>query len=231
MGTRAHPKTISRGGVMMLVVIGAGGHAKVVVDAAERSGWRLYGLLDVDSSRHGEPFVTTKIRGGDELLPHLKEEGVTHFIVGIGSVGNPVARKRAFAAGLAAGLEAAVVIHPNAIVADPGQIGGGTLVAAGAVINPDARVGTNVIINTHALVEHDAEVGAHAHLAPGCRVLGGCAIGDRSHIGAGAIILQGVRVGADVMVAAGAVVLGDVPNGVTMMGVPAKQRGKSDLGS
>jgi len=216
---------------MKLVVIGAGGHAKVVVDAAERSDRNLYGLLDVDASRHGEPFLTTAIRGGDELLPRLKNEGVTHFIVGIGSVGNPVARMRAFAAGIAAGLEPAVVIHPSAVVAASAQIGGGTLVAAGAVVNPSVRVGRNVIVNTQALVEHDAEVGSHAHLAPGCRVLGGCEIGDRSHIGAGAIVLQGVRVGSDVMVAAGAVVLGDVPDGATVMGVPAKQRGNSGSGS
>ncbi|MBX3096495.1 MAG: hypothetical protein KF812_06495 [Fimbriimonadaceae bacterium] len=170
---------------MSVVVIGAGGHARVVVDTLRMSGREIYGLLDADTNRHGEIYEGSTIQGGDGLLPELFQRGVTEFIVGIGSIGRPSARVRAYDMGLSFGFVAATAVHPEGTVACSAKIGSGTLVAAGAVINPASTIGLNAIVNSMALVEHDVEVGDHAHLAPGSRVLGGCRVGARTHIGAG----------------------------------------------
>lgn len=208
------------------VVIGGGGHAKVIIDALHASGVvELAGILDADSSRWGTEVLGVPVLGGDALLADLALRDITSFIVGVGSVGDSSARRRVFASGCAAGLRPLTAIHPSAICARTVQIGGGSILLAGSIVNAGATVGINVIVNSGAIIEHDCVVGDHAHVATGARMASAVAVGAGAHIGIGASIRQGVTIGANAVVAAGAVVIADVPPGAVVMGVPARVRG------
>lgn len=209
-----------------MVVIGAGGHAGVVIEAARAAG--LYdpvALLDVDPSSHGGALAGVPIRGGDELLAELAAEGVKHFITGMGGVKDNSIRAAAFRTAVSAGLVPATVVHPRAWVALSAVIGSGTLVAAGSMVGVSARIGQNCIVNTGAVVEHDCVVGDHVHLASRSCLCGSVVVGELSHVGAGATVRQGTRLSAGVVVGCGAAVVHDVPEGSCVVGVPAAQLG------
>jgi len=204
------------------VVIGAGGHAKVVIDTLIAQG-RFVPVAATDPSVKKARVLGVPVVGGDEMLPGLKRRGVKFFIVGIGGVPDCRPRALVFESTLRAGwLPVPAVVHPSAVIAAGVVLGPGTLVAAQAVIQPDAAVGANVIVNTAAVVEHDCVVGDHVHVAPGARVSGGVRIGAAAFIGAGAVVREGVSIGARAVIGAGAVVLEDVAAGRTAVGVPAR---------
>lgn len=206
------------------IILGGGGHAKVLVDAMRlQDRYVPVGLLDKDSSRAGSDVLGIEVIGQDDLLPSIAGAGTaTHFIVGVGSLGDSSSRQRLFQAGLDAGLKPATVIHPSAVVSPSADIGPGSMVFAGAVINPGSKVGENVIINTRCVIEHDCSIGNHVHAAPGSIVCGHVSIGEGVHIGAGAVIREGLTIGNRVLAAAGAVVVSSLPDDVTAKGVPAR---------
>lgn len=204
------------------VILGAGGHARVVLDAlVAQARWSRYAFLDRDPALHGRTISGVPVAGDDDDLVHAGRNGFTHFIVGVGGVGDNAPRSALFEKGLAAGLEPATALHPAAHLAASCAIGDGTAVLAGAIVNPDAAVGRNVVLNTGCIVEHDCRIGDHVQVSPGAIVLGGVSIGHMAYIGAGAVLIQGVRIGEGAVVGAGAVVLADVPDGARAVGVPA----------
>lgn len=206
-----------------LVCLGAGGHAKVVLEALRTSfAGEIVALLDADETRRGQIVGGVTIAGGDRELAGLAASGVDGFIVTVGMVGNAAPRRKLFALGLASGLTPVSAIHATAIVSPSAIVGAGVAVLAGAIVNTGATLGDNVIVNTGAIVEHDCRIGDHAHIATGARLSGDVTIGAGAHVGVGASIRQGVRVGDDAVVGAGAVVLEDVPSGTTVVGVPAR---------
>ncbi len=206
-----------------LVGIGAGGHGKVLVEALKLTGqYDIRGLIDTNRDLWNLRVAGVQVLGGEELLPGLREQGITHAFIGIGSVGLPTVRKKFFNDVLEAGFEIVETIHPRSIVSDTSTRGCGLMVLAGAVINSDAILGSNVIINTGAIIEHDCIIGDHVHVATGARLGGAVTVGDNCHIGLGASIIQQVCIGSNVIVGAGAVVVNDVPGGVVVTGVPAK---------
>lgn len=195
-----------------LVLIGGGGHALVVADAAVLAGMRCTGFFDDNM----EAAASTRLRlprAGD-LLDHVPAS--LRWIVAVGDV----KLRRRILDRLSIG--ATTVIHPRAVVARSARVGAGVLVAAGAVINPAAHVGVHAIINTAAVVEHGVVVGANSHIAPGVVLGGGVEVGTDCLIGLGARVLPGVRIGAGATVGAGAVVTRHVPAGAKVKGVPAR---------
>jgi UDP-perosamine 4-acetyltransferase len=204
------------------VILGAGGHARVVLDAlVAQSRWQRFAFLDRDPALRGRMVAGVPVAGDDDDLAHAGDNGFTHFIVGVGGIGDNTPRLALFEKGLAAGLEPASAVHPAARLAASSTIGDGTAVLAGVVVNPDAAIGRNVVLNTGCIVEHDCRIGDHAQVSPGAIVLGGVSIGRLAYIGAGAVLIQGVRIGEGAVVGAGAVVLADVPDGARAVGVPA----------
>ena len=205
-----------------LVGLGAGGHAKSVLEAALSSGrFEAVALADDDPARVGGEVLGVPVVGADKLA-RLRAEGVEHAFLGIGAVGDNAPRRRAFDRLLDAGFELAAIVHAAAYVSSSARLGRGVVVLAGAVVNADASIDDNVIVNTGAIVEHDCRIGADAHIAPGVTVGGHTVVGDGAHVGIGATILQGLQVGKGALVAAGAVVVGDVPDGASVAGVPAR---------
>ncbi|HET9438641.1 MAG TPA: acetyltransferase [Longimicrobiales bacterium] len=204
-----------------IVIVGAGGHARVVADTIRLSGrFHVRGFIDqIDAQRKGSTFEDSLILGGNEALADLLQEGVRHAVV---AFGDNRARARVAAELAQLGFQFPVLIHPAAVVARGVELGDGTVVFAGAVINPATNIGSHVIINTSATVDHDCRLGNAVHVGPGVHLAGGVLVGDRALLSVGAVVKPGVHIGHDATVGAGAAVISDVEEGSTVAGVPAR---------
>ena len=197
-----------------IVIVGAGGHGKVVCDALQTTGEQVAGFCDdakpVDSRVLGLPVL-----GDTEWL--IANPARVALAIGDN------ARRKAVADRLeAAGCTLVAAIHADATIAPSASLAPGTVVMARAVVNPDARIGRGAIINTGAVVEHDCFVGDFAHLSPSCALGGAARVGALAHVGLGAVVLPLVSVGERTIVGAGAVVNRSTPNDVVVRGVPAR---------
>jgi sugar O-acyltransferase (sialic acid O-acetyltransferase NeuD family) len=208
---------------MLVVGLGAGGHAKVVIEILRLlGGYEFAGLLDPKPELWGTEVLGIKVLGDDTLLNDLYQQGARCAFVGVGTVGDTRTRKKLYESAQAAGFAAAAAVHPRAAISESAQVGDGPTVMAGVIINAEARIGDNVIVNTGAIIEHDCLIGSHSHIATGARLAGAVHVAEGVHIGMGASIRQGLNVGRNAIVGAGAVVIEDVPEGTTVVGVPAR---------
>lgn len=205
-----------------VIVLGAGGHAKVLVEALLATSAVIAGIVDSDRALTGTKLLGVPVLGGDEVIEEFPPSKIL-LVNGLGSVGLPLRRQQLFERYITSGYDFATVVHPSAVVASDVVLCNGSQIMAGAVIQPGSRVGCNVIINTRASVDHDCIIGDHTHIAPGVTLSGGVTVGASSHIGTGATIIQQIAVGSCSMVAAGAVVIHDVPENSVVMGIPAKE--------
>ncbi|MGQ7274404.1 acetyltransferase [Marinobacter sp. V034] len=192
------------------ILIGAGGHAKVVQELAEVCGATILGVCDPKFEAKGEQHWNgLKVLGGDEHLSYQDSESV-FLLNGIGMLPGSGLRRDVFNRFAAMGFFFPPLIHPAAWVSSHALVDQGAQIMAGAVIQPGANIGINTIVNTCSSVDHDSQVGSHCHLAPGATLCGDLRVGDGSFIGAGATIIQAVNVAASKMVKAGALVTRDV---------------------
>jgi UDP-perosamine 4-acetyltransferase len=206
-----------------VVVAGAGGHAKVAIEALRFSGWKVIGCTDPDPT--ARTVVGAPVLGTDDILAEIRRSGVSFAFPAVGA---NAARQRLGEHLRKLGFTLPRAIAPNAVIAPSAHVGAGVAIFAGAVINAEAEVADFAILNTNASVDHDCKVGVAAHVAPGCALAGCVVVGDRAFIGAGASVIPGVMIGSDTMVGAGSVVVRDVADGVTVMGVPARVRDSDD---
>lgn len=207
---------------MSIIVLCAGGHARVVTEALRCAGWTVLGLTDSNPSLYGRHVGGVPVLGPDDLLDGF-DRATTHLANGCGNTVDRTSaglgpRWRLFERFHAMGFRFPAVRHPGAIVASDAVLDEGAQVMAGAVVQPAASIGRNVIVNSRALVEHDCHIGPHTHIAPGALLCGGVRVGAASHVGAGAVILQNVVVGDGVVIAAGSVVTRDVPSDTRVIG-------------
>ena len=204
-----------------VLILGAGGHAKVLVEALLANSAIIAGIVDADIALTGMKLLGVPVIGGDDLVSQFPQDEIL-LVNGIGSIKQPVRRQEVFRKFKELGYSFATVVHPSAVVASDVELGEGVQIMAGAVIQPGSRIGGNAVINTRASVDHDCVIGVHVHIAPGVTLSGGVEVGRGSHIGTGATVIQGVGIGEESLVGAGALVLHDVPTSVTVMGVPAR---------
>jgi sugar O-acyltransferase (sialic acid O-acetyltransferase NeuD family) len=195
-----------------LLLLGTGGHAKVVICTAKAQGWQIYAAVDDDAARWGGQIEGIPIIGGIETAAQW--QGWAFIAIGDNRVRRALSQKHP--------LRWATLTHPTAWVADTAQVGEGTLITAGVVVQPASHIGRHVILNTACSVDHDCFVGDWAHIAPGARLTGGVHVGEGALIGAGAVVLPNIRVGAWSVVGAGAVVTREVPPRAVVVGVPAR---------
>jgi sugar O-acyltransferase (sialic acid O-acetyltransferase NeuD family) len=200
----------------MIYVVGAGGHAAVVVDALLVSGIsaECISVSDGDERLRG-----TLLLGIPVQVPALRPEmlgGWFHVAIGTGAL-----RQRLHEQLLDIGARPRRVLHPAAIVSPFASLGEAVFVAARALVAPEARVDDGAIINHGAVVDHHCTVGRFAHVAPNATLAGAVCLGSRVLIGAGANVLPGINIGDDAVIGAGAVVLNNVLAGQVCAGVPA----------
>lgn len=205
------------------MIIGAGGHGRVVADALRTAGHELIGFADSDPATHGRVIDGVEVLGDDSVLSGF-DPSFTQLAIGVGSVGRQSTRRRIAESFLGKGWRLVTVVHASALVAPSVQLGAGAQVMAGAIVQPGARIGAGSIINTGAVVDHDCIVGAWCHVAPGATLSGGVVLGDECHVGAASVVIQGCSLDACTTVGAGAVVINDSVGGGTLIGVPARRR-------
>jgi UDP-perosamine 4-acetyltransferase len=204
------------GSAREIVLLGGGGHSRVVIDLLRVLGWRLRGVIDID------PAVKTRLPaevvylGSDDTIDIAPDSVL--LANGVGSVGRIDVRRRMFTQFRTRGFRFVTLRHPSAIVASDVVIGEGSQIMAGAVVQTGACIGANAIVNTRASVDHDCEIGDHCHIAPGVVLSGGVRIGSSTHIGTAAAVIQNVIIGSDVVIGAGALVLRDIPSGSSFTG-------------
>jgi UDP-perosamine 4-acetyltransferase len=204
-------------------VIGAGGHAKVLVDCLLRQGIRTLGFIERNAELRGTRVCGLPVLGGEaELASHAPDTVL--LVNAVGSTRTLASRRAVFESLKQKGYEFLTIVHPSVVLGAGVGLAEGAQVMAGAILQPDVTVGKNSIVNTGALIDHDTVIGSHVHVSPGCVLSGGIRVGDGTHLGAGATVIQGISIGARCLVAAGSVVIRDVPDDAEVMGVPAAER-------
>ena len=201
-----------------LVILGTGGHGRVVAETAEAAGTPPCGFLD-QTRAVGQRVNGLPVIGGEALLADREFLAGHRFIV---AIGNQSARRRLSTQIAAAGGELATIRHPSCIVSRHAAIGAGSVLIAGAIVNANAAIGRFCILNTGCTVDHDVALGDGVQICPGAHLAGGVRCGEDAFIGTGAAIIPGVTLGARAVVGAGAVVIADVEADLTVVGVPAR---------
>jgi sugar O-acyltransferase (sialic acid O-acetyltransferase NeuD family) len=204
-----------------VIIIGAGGHAKVVADALLCAGEQVLGFTDPDATKHGHRVLGLPVLGSDAVLAERSPED-TWLANGIGGIRGEPLRRQVQTALQQRGWRFIDVRHPSVVISPFAVIGAGAQLMAGCVVQAGARIGDGTIINTCAVIEHDVHVGDFAHIAPRAVVCGAADVGADSHVGAGAVLRQGVRLGDGTLVGAGAVVVKNAKAGSVIVGTPAR---------
>ena len=199
-----------------IAVIGAGGHAKVVVATLQAVGLGPLLVLDDDPARWGSALLGVEVAGP---VASLADRGLERAVLAIGD--NRTRQRLAESLGPARWVTA---IHPETTVHPSARIGEGSVVFAGVVVQPDVVVGAHAILNTGSTADHDTRIGDFAHVAPGAHLAGGVEVGAGAFLGIGSCAVPGARIGAWATVGAGGVVISEVAAGETVVGVPARPR-------
>lgn len=200
-----------------ILVLGAGGHGKVVADCALSCGLVVTGFLD-DAVRPGIEVLGIPVIGALSELPRLRTAAGTVVV----AIGDGATRVSLIDLARSIGLRTPALVHPSATVSRFASIDEGTVVLAQAAINAGAHVGRGVIVNTAATVDHDCMVGDGVHVCPGAHLAGSVRIGRFSWIGIGSSVKQGTVIGSNAIIGAGAAVVANVADGATAAGVPAR---------
>jgi len=198
------------------LVIGAGGHAKVVIDALIGSGCRVLACYDDNAELIGkEPLPGVPVIGN---LRQIALDGIKgrRVIVAIGD--NTVRRKIADRFDLPYG----IAVASSAVLGTGVRVGEGSMILPSATVNVDTLIGRHAILNTSCSVDHDCRIGDFAHIAPGCHLGGNVTVGEGTLLGIGTNAIPGVRIGRWSVIGTSAVVTKDIPDNCTAVGVPAK---------
>lgn len=195
-------------------ILGAGGHAKVVIQTAKAAGFSPVALYDDNIDRHGKNIFGIPIVGN---IDQAQKSGRPSVI----GIGDNLVRKQY---GESLSLPWVTLIHPTAFVDPTATVGEGTVIVAGAVVQVESTIGKHVIVNTSASVDHDALIGDYVHIAPGCHLSGGVTVNEGVLLGVGASVKPCMKIGAWSTIGVGSAVVSSIPEHVTAMGIPAQYK-------
>jgi sugar O-acyltransferase (sialic acid O-acetyltransferase NeuD family) len=204
-----------------LVIIGSGGHARVILDMADRQKLETIGFID-DNKPAGQLIDGVPVLGGVQDIGRIAaQDGSFGFVA---AIGDNFARAELVrrVSGMYPSLVWTAVIDPSAVISRRAQIGEGAMILAGTVINPGVKIGRHVIINNSCSIAHDTEFGAFSSAAPGVLTGGNVSVGELSHIGVGAAVSHGVKIGAHAVIGSGSALVKDCPDHTVAYGVPAR---------
>lgn len=200
-----------------LIIIGAGGHGKVVSDIALKMNlWKSISFLDDSDS--AKSFLGVEVVGKIKDSARYKDEA--DFIV---AIGNNTKRAQLLEGLLEQEYSVVSLIHPNSVLGFDVNIDVGTVVMAGAVVNSATRIGKGCILNTHCNVDHDNIIEDYVHISPGVNLAGTVFVGKASWVGIGSTVSSNIKINSNCIIGAGAVVISDLIEPGTYIGVPAKK--------
>ncbi len=196
--------------VRPLVLLGAGGHARVLAALVRAAGHPVLGVCDPTLAADGiSRWSDLDVLGDDSALDRLPPDSVA-LVLGIGQLATGNLRERLYSAWRARGYDFPTLVHPSAWLAPGVVLGDGVQVMAGVVIQPGCTIGENSIINTRVSIDHDCSIGNNVHVAPGSTLCGSIVVEDGAFIGAGATVIQGLHIGTRAMVGAGVTLTRDL---------------------
>jgi sugar O-acyltransferase (sialic acid O-acetyltransferase NeuD family) len=206
-----------------LMILGAGGHAKVLIDILKnQERVEIIGIVDTNSSLHGTEIANVNVLGGEEIISQYSFSQI-QLVNGLGSILSPDRRQGVYEKFKNRGYQFYSVIHPFVSISKHVTLGEGVQIMAGSIIQTECVIAENVLINTGVTIDHECQIAKHVHIAPGCVLSGNVIIHEACHIGVGAVIIQGVCVGKHCCVGAGTLVLKNLPTNSKWVGVPAKR--------
>lgn len=209
---------------MRKIILGAGGHGKVVLEillsylSSEEIAGYADDSLPKGTSVAGYPVVETIDRVLSNYAP-------SEYIIALG-IGDAINRRKSYERAKGRGFSVITPVHARSVISPSARMGEGTVVMAGAVVNADAEIGIGAIINTGATVDHDCFIENWVHISPGANLAGGVRINENSHIGIGACVVGGLTIGSNCRIGAGAAVTRNVADGLTVVGIPARPSGE-----
>jgi sugar O-acyltransferase (sialic acid O-acetyltransferase NeuD family) len=206
-----------------VIVIGCGGHSKVLLDTLKALNIQILGAVDADPSKNGSKILGISVMGSDDwLLKHPPTN--VRLVNGLGGVSSTRIRKEIFEKFKKRGYSFLTLIHPSAWVGSEVVLGEGAQIMAGARVQPGCQIGLNSLINTGATVDHDCELGDHIHIAPGATLCGYVKIGSSSVIGSGSTLIQQIQLGPETLIGAGSLVIDSFEMGrIKAFGSPARE--------
>ncbi len=203
-----------------ILLLGGGGHCRSVLDSILTSNkYHSIGIVDNLSCQNimGIPVV-----GQDEDLPALYKQGWTHAFITLGSIGNPVIRRKLYQRVNDIGFSIPNIIDPSAIVSENVILDKGIFIGKRVIVNVNSHIGEGAILNSGCIIEHDCNIGDFVHISPGAVVCGHVQIDENSHLGAGAIVRQQLQIGRNSLIGAGSVVVRNIPEGKIAYGNPCR---------
>ena len=200
-----------------IIIIGAGGHAKVVASVLKLSGRTILGFVAPDLKK-GSDLFGKKILGDDEEVNRYKSDEI-ELANGIGSISGKDERWKLIDKIRKQGYKFSTIIHPNSLISSDVYLDEGVQIMAGVIIQPGAKIGRNCIINTGAIIDHDCKISENCQIAPGVILNGGVTVGKNTHIGTGSSVIESISIGSNSLIAAGSVIYKDVPDNTTLIQV------------
>ncbi|MGX8236981.1 acetyltransferase [Exiguobacterium undae] len=202
-----------------IILIGNGGHAKVLTEILLKQNRRIIGFTapNLQANNFNIPYL-----GTDSKIESFSSENI-ELVLALGSVNVTNIRSYIFKKYKKKGYSFASVIHNSAIISSFSEMGEGVQIMAGSIIEAFSKISENTIVNTLSIINHDSIIGKHCHIAPGSNISGNVNIGDYSYIGSGATIIHNINIGENVLIGAGSVVLKSIKSNGKAYGVPAKE--------
>lgn len=195
-----------------ILLYGAGGHAKAVLEMIQAMGaFGVAGIVDDNPALSGVSVLGVPVLGTREVLPGLLERGVFLAANGVGGIINIEIRVKLFELLAGYGFAFPILRHPRATVEPSAILEEGAQVFANAYVGSSAVLREKCMVNTGAIVSHDCEIGRYSHIAPGCLLAGHVQVGERALVGMGVTTIIGLKIGDGARVGNGAVLLADVP--------------------
>jgi sugar O-acyltransferase (sialic acid O-acetyltransferase NeuD family) len=209
-----------------LVLLGAGGHARVLLALARAAGHSVLGVCDPQLAADGDPqWEGVDVLGDDAALERYRP-GEVHLMLGVGQLTDGTLRERLYRTLRDRGYTFPVLIHPTAWLAPDVSLAAGVQVMAGVVVQPGCQVGENSVLNTRVSIDHDCWIGSDVHVAPGATLCGSVTAGSGAYIGAGAVVIQGIRIGERAVVGAGVTLVRDLEPALTILGAANRIRSR-----
>lgn len=206
-----------------VILIGAGGYCKVVLDAIRLTKrYEVIGISDI-KAKVGQKILGVPVICTDNELRNYYKKGTKNCFIAVGAINDFKVRVNLFNKIKKIGFALPNIIHPNSTVSKTTQLGEGNYIACGVTINAGVSIGNNCIINTGSIIEHDCQVGDFVNIAPGAVINGGVRIGRGTQIGSGSVVVQGIRIGKNAIIGCGSVVLDDMPDNILAYGLPCRK--------